>query len=70
MQSLPAAVKAEFTRRFDDIARQQNAIYYDRQLALVDQSNLITGWAPSVSDAMADDWVLYSVPGGVASAVE
>ena len=58
VQSLPQSVKDEFQRRFDDPNEQIDAIYYDNQLALVNQSNLITGWAPSVSDALANDWIV------------
>ena len=58
MQSLPQSVKDEFERRFNDPNEQIDAIYYDNQLALVNPSNLITGWSPSTSDALADDWVI------------
>lgn len=60
MQSLPQLVKDEFERRFNDPNEQINAIYYDNQLALVNPINLITGWSPSTSDALADDWVVLS----------
>lgn len=56
MTSLPQAVKDEFQRRFDSESEQISSIYYNNQLALVNPSNLITGWAPSVSDALATDW--------------
>ena len=58
MQSLPQSVKDEFERRFNDPKEQIDAIYYYNQLALVNPSNLITGWSPSTSDALADDWVV------------
>ena len=58
MQSLPQSVKDEFEKRFNDPDREIDAIYYDNQLALVNQSNLITGWAPSVSDSLAEDWII------------
>ena len=58
MQSLPQSVKDEFERRFNDPNEQIDAIYYDNQLALVNPSNLITGWAPSVSDSLATDWIV------------
>jgi hypothetical protein len=58
MQSLPQSVKEEFERRFNDPNERIDAIYYDNQLALVNQSNLITGWAASVSDSLANDWVI------------
>ena len=56
MQSLPPSVKAKFQERFDNAAAQIDAIYYDNQLAIVNESNLINGWSPSVSDALATDW--------------
>jgi len=56
MQSLPQYVKNEFERRFNDPNEQIDSIYYDNQLALVNTSNLITGWSPSVSDSLAEDW--------------
>lgn len=56
MQSLPQSVKDEFQKRFDDSGQQIDAIYYDNQLALVNPSNLITGWSPSTPDALATDW--------------
>jgi hypothetical protein len=49
MQSLPDSVKAEFERR-------GAAIRYSNQLALVKPDNSINGWAPSVADALAEDW--------------
>lgn len=58
MQSLPQSVKDEFIRRFKDESCQIDAIYYDDQLALVNTSNLITGWSPSTADALAEDWVI------------
>jgi hypothetical protein len=61
MTSLPQAVKDEFERRFNDPSMQIDAIYYDDQLALVNSSNLITGYAPSVPDCMANDWVVMDL---------
>ena len=58
MQSLPQSVKDEFERRFNDPNEQIDAIYYDNQLALVNPSNLITGWSPSVSDSLSNDWIV------------
>lgn len=58
MQSLPQSVKDEFEKRFNDKTEQIDAIYYDNQLAIVGLSNLISGWAPSVSDCFAEDWVI------------
>lgn len=34
-------------------------IRYNYQLAIVDKENNINGWAPSVSDALAEDWIEY-----------
>ena len=58
MQSLPQSVKDEFARRFNDPNEQISSIYYDNQLAIVNSSNLINGWAPSVSDSLASDWII------------
>lgn len=58
MQSLPQSVKDEFQRRFESPSEQIDAIYYDNQLAVVNPSNLITGWSPSICDALAVDWVI------------
>ena len=58
MQSLPQSVKDEFERRFNDPNEQIDQIYYADQLALVNPSNLITGWSPSVSDTLAIDWII------------
>jgi hypothetical protein len=59
MQSLPYLVKEEFQKRFENSDDQIDAIYYSNQLALVNTSNLITGWSPSTSDALAEDWKIY-----------
>ena len=58
MQSLPQSVKDEFERRFNDPSYQIDAIYYSDQLAMVNSSNLITSYSPSVSDVLAEDWVI------------
>lgn len=58
MQSLPQSVKDEFERRFNDPKEQIDAIYYDNQFAFVNQSNLVTGWCPSVSDSLSTDWTI------------
>jgi hypothetical protein len=58
MQSLPDKVKEEFARRLR--VDNRNGIFYDNQLALVDQQNRITGWSPSTSDALADDWIIIN----------
>jgi hypothetical protein len=58
MQSLPQSVKDEFKFRDDDPTGGVGYISYNNQLALVDVSNNITGWSPSTSDALAEDWVV------------
>ena len=58
MQSLPQTVKDEFEKRFNDDKQKLHSIYYDNQLALVGSSNIITGWSPSTSDALSEDWVV------------
>lgn len=51
MQSLPQSVKDEFAKRGKSIS-------YSNQMALVDTNNQISGWAPSSSDTLAEDWVI------------
>lgn len=58
MQSLPESVKAEFKKRFNNPDLQIDSIYYHNQLAIVSASNLIAGFCPSVSDVMAEDWLI------------
>jgi hypothetical protein len=58
MTSLPQAVKDEFANRFDTSATRARGIRYDNQLAFVTADNRISGWAPSVEDVMADDWMI------------
>lgn len=58
MQSLPTSVKEEFDRRFKDEAKQIDAIYYDCQFAIVNSSNLILSYSPSVEDTLAPDWIV------------
>jgi len=58
MQSLPESVKKEFVRRFNDTSEQIDAIYYNNQLAIVGLSNLISGWNPSTSDVLSEDWTI------------
>ena len=60
MQSLPQSVKVEFQRRFDNPSEQVDSIYYNDQLAIVNTSNLISGYSPSSSDALAEDWVVLN----------
>lgn len=52
MQSLPSYVKEELSKRGGSIS-------YSNQMALVDTENRISGWAPSASDAIAEDWEEY-----------
>lgn len=58
MQSLPQSVKDEFERRFNDPTQQIDAIYYDNQMAIVNTSNVINGWTPSIQDSLAQDWIV------------
>jgi len=59
MTSLPQSVKDEFERRRNDKQSQLNGdIYYTDQFAIVDNSNVIRGYSPSVEDAFATDWVI------------
>lgn len=61
MQSLPQAVKDEFERRFQSARDIKFAtINYKNQLALVSPDNTITSWAPSVSDALEEDWCILN----------
>ena len=52
MQSLPQSVKDEFIRR------KLPNINYKNQMAIALPDNTICGWAPSVSDTLADDWTV------------
>ena len=51
MHSLPDHVKESFGKR-------REGIRYSNQLALVSPDNEVSGWAPSTSDALADDWII------------
>lgn len=61
MTSLPQKVKDFFQATFDNPNEQINSIYYSDQLALVHKSNLITGYSPSPSDALATDWAILII---------
>jgi hypothetical protein len=58
MQSLPPSVKDAFMRRFNDKEMQVSEIAYNHQLAIVNQSNLITGYCPSADDVLSNDWII------------
>lgn len=59
MTSLPQSVKDEFDRRFDNTPIDGDLdIKYSNQLALVDLNNNVTGWSPSTSDALSEDWII------------
>lgn len=58
MQSLPQTVKNYFQKTFDNPNEQITTITYSNQMAIVQASNLINGWAPSSSDTLAEDWVV------------
>lgn len=55
MQSLPDSVKSVFARRFEAEGTLP-VIRYSNQMALVDTGNNVSGWAPSASDTLAEDW--------------
>ena len=60
MTSLPDAVKKEFEFRFRKESNYDIAsICYSNQLAIVQKSNLIQGYSPSVEDSLANDWFIY-----------
>lgn len=51
MQSLPQSVK-------DELKNRGGSISYSNQMALLNPDNTINGWAPSVSDTLAEDWCI------------
>lgn len=56
MQSLPQSVKNTFIRR-------GGSIHYCNQMAMVvpgenKSDSIISGWAPSVEDIFAEDWII------------
>ena len=69
MQSLPEDVMNEFMNRLNKASDNQQmtlrtdnpllTIRYDKQMCIVNSDNTINGWAPSVSDALAEDWHEY-----------
>jgi len=60
IQSLPQSVKDYFLSVFDRFPDEISTIQYSNQLALVSKHNQVNGWAPSVSDTLANDWVILS----------
>lgn len=52
MQSVPQRVK-------EIVIKRDRGLEYSNQMAIVDQANNVKGWAPSVSDTLADDWEIY-----------
>ncbi len=62
MQSLPQSVKDEFEKRFNHKNykfHQIDSIYYDNQIGVVNNDNLIVSWTPTIVDIEANDWELY-----------
>jgi hypothetical protein len=63
MTSLPDEVKAEFIKRRDSVNKAETTSFqhlkYRNQFALVSPDNTISGWIPSASDVLADDWKIY-----------
>ena len=51
MTSLPESVKTEFIKRGGNI-------HYTNQFAIVSPNNVINGWVASVSDTLANDWII------------
>jgi hypothetical protein len=68
MQSLPQSVKDVFKQRIDaetkngtmmpNINSKAVSIRYSNQLALVNIDNEISGWSPSSTDTLAEDWTI------------
>ncbi len=59
MTSLPKSVKDALLRRKQSSdCIDHLAIKYHNQMALVYPNNNISGWSPSGSDALADDWIV------------
>jgi hypothetical protein len=56
MQSLPQSAKDMFQAGFDD--DQIDAIYYQNQMIIVKESNVIDSWVASSSDTFAEDWYI------------
>lgn len=55
MQSLPQSVKDVFAKRLKNDPTKEE-IHYRNQLIIVFPDNTIYSWAPSVNDALAEDW--------------
>lgn len=56
MQSVPDKAKKVFEKRFEDPKEETDSISYHNQLAFVNKSNLVSGYAPTPEEALADDW--------------
>lgn len=56
MQSVPDKAKKVFEKRFEDTNEQIDSIYYKNQLAFVNKSNVVSGYAPTQEESLADDW--------------
>ena len=52
MTSLPAAAK-------DKIMSRTAPLMYSNQMAILFPDNQVHGWAPSVSDSLATDWITH-----------
>lgn len=63
MQSLPDSVKEELVKRTNEDGSIK-PINYSNQLALLNPDNSVNGWAPSVSDTLANDWVIFDYEDG------
>lgn len=55
MSSLPNSAKTLLVQR-------GGSIRYVNQAALINPDNTIQGWSPSLSDTMAEDWIIHTGP--------
>jgi len=60
MQSLPSSVKKELITRNGNCPTEEFMlnIHYEDQLAVLNSSNIIRGWSPSVAEVLAEDWII------------
>lgn len=56
MTSLPPDVKKMLKARVDDKELQCDSLYYNNQVAIVKESNVIEAFTPTWEDLFADDW--------------
>jgi hypothetical protein len=56
--TLPQRVKDEFERRLNDPDRVTDSIFYLNEIFRVNCSNMITHYTLTLSDRLANDWVV------------